>query len=466
MNTKTPMQHARTTSFWRSLKYGANTTAMTLIVLGIIVMVEAISARHSYRWDFTSNQRYTLSDQTKNVVSGLASDVTVLAFYSPTEGDRVAFEDRLKQYAALSKHLKYEFVDPDKFPARAQKYEIKTYGTIVLETEKKQEKITDSSEQSLTNGLIKVTRDQKKIIYMIKGHGEHDLADISEKGYSQAKKAMTDQSYDVKDLLLTQQQFIPTDAALVVMAGPQKDLLPAELDLLRNYLDKGGNLLLLLDPDQAPGMTAFVKEYGVILGDDMVIDRMSRMFGAGYETPVVMQYVGHPITDKFNMMTAFPVARSVQTAETLPAGVQADKLFFSSPDSWAETSKAELQSGAVQFDEGTDLRGPVPLAVIAGIATPDQTKKGSKMIVIGDSDFANNTYFAQVGNGDLFLNTVSWLAEEENLIAIRAKDPEIMPLMLTATQGRLAFLISLVVLPVFVIFMGVTMYIQRRAATR
>ena len=463
---KTPIQQARTTSFWRSLKYGANTTVMTLIVLGIIVIVEAISARHSYRWDVTSNQRYTLSEQTKSVVSGLTNDVTILAFYSVEQADRMAFEDRLKQYMALSKHIKYEFVDPDKFPGRAQKYEIKAYGTIVLETDKKQEKITDSSEQTLTNALIKVTREQKKIIYMIKGHGEHALDDAGEKGYSQAMQAMTDQNYEVKDLLLTQQQFIPTDAALVVMAGPQTDLLSAELDLLRNYLDKGGNLLLLLDPDYAPGMTAFVKEYGVIVGDDMVIDRMSRMLGAGYDMPVVMQYAGHPITERFNVMTFFPVARSVQPAETLPEGIQADKFFFSSPDSWAETSKAELESGKVQFNDGTDMRGPVPLAAIAGIATPNQTKKGSKMIVIGDSDFVNNTYFAQVGNGDLFLNTVSWLAEEESLIAIRAKDPDVMPLMLTATQGRLAFLVSFVVLPVFVIFMGVTMYIQRRAATR
>ena len=111
---KTPMQQARTTSFWRSLKYGANTTVMTLIVLGIIVIVEAISARHSYRWDVTSNQRYTLSDQTTSVVSGLTSDVKILAFYSVEQGDRVAFEDRLKQYAALSKQIPINFRDAPK----------------------------------------------------------------------------------------------------------------------------------------------------------------------------------------------------------------------------------------------------------------------------------------------------------------------------------------------------------------
>ncbi len=463
---KTPMQQARKQSLLRSLKYGANATVMTIIVLGIIIVVEAISSRHSVRWDMTSNQRFTLSEQTKNVVTGLENDVTVLAFYSVEQGDRVAFEDRLKQYAALSEHLKYEFVDPDKFPGRAKAYEIKTYGTIVLESGEKQEKIMLSSEEALTNALIKVTRDQKKIIYLVNGHGEPDPADAGEKGYSLMLKAMTDQNYEVKDLLLAQQQFIPTDAALVVMAGPQKDLLSNELDLLRAYLDKGGNLLLLLDPDQAPGMTAFMQEYGLTLGENMVIDRMSRMFGAGYDMPVVMQYEGHPITEKFNVMTIFPIARSVQVAETLPEGVSANTFFYSSPDSWAETSKTELQSGSVQFNEGADLRGPVPLAAIATVATPNQTKKGSKMIVIGDSDFVSNTYFAQVGNADLFLNTVSWLAEEENLIAIRAKDPEIAPLMLTAEQGRFAFLISLVVLPVFIIFMGVTMYIQRRAATR
>jgi len=460
----------------RSVKYGANAMVMSLLVLGICMMVEAISTRHDFRLDLTTNNRFTLSAQTRKVLDGLGNDIKILAFFNTEQPDRAAFEDLLKQYTNLSSRISYEFIDPDSNPARARQYEIKSYGTAVLETSDRQEKIDISSEEALTNGLIKVTRAGQKTIYALAGHGERGLADVGEKGLNQLQKALENENYAVKELILMQQAaVVPDDAAVLLVAGPQTDLVPAESEALTAYLQKGGQAVFLLDPDQAPGLTAFLKPYGVELGDNMVIDPLSRIFGAGYDMPVASQYEAHPITEDFTSATFFPIARSVQLSAPLPEQVAAQTLLSSSPQSWGETNQAELQQGSVEFTDGSDLQGPVPLAAVvtvkqtpAGVSpAPDDAKPAdARLVVFGDSDFASNAYLGLSGNEDLLLNSLSWLAEEEDLIAIRAKNQDTAPLMLTQFQGQLAFLLAMFVLPVSVIAAGVLVFIQRREATR
>lgn len=460
----------------RSVKYGTNVTIMILVVLGIAIFVEAISSQHSIRFDLTRNKRFTLSDQTQKIVQALDKDVNMIAFFSLDQGDREAATDLLQQYKRLSSRISYEFVDPDKNPGRAKSYEIKTYGTIVLETSEKYEKIIDSTEEALTNALVKVIRDEQKVIYFLKGHGERSLEDVGQAGYNQVKRAIEQENYVIKELLLMQEQTVPEDATALIIAGPQKDLVPAEEESLHAYIHQGGNVLFLLDPDQASGMIAFLKEYGVVLGDDMIIDTFSRVFGGSYEMPVASTYTQHPITENFNIATFYPAARSVTLEEPLPQGANATVLATSSPQSWAETDKQELQRGEVEFHEGRDLQGPVPLAAVVTLDLPQNPEQAdqsedttgaspsskARLVVFGDSDFASNTYLGLSGNSDLFLNAVSWMAEEADLIAIRAKDPETSPLVLTAGQGRFAFFLTVIFLPLLVIATGVTVSMKRK----
>jgi ABC-type uncharacterized transport system involved in gliding motility auxiliary subunit len=465
----------------RSVKYGTNVTVMILIVLGIAILVEGISSQHNFQIDLTENKRFTLSDQTKKVLKSLDKDVKLTAFFSLEQGSPQALENVLRQYRSISSKLDYEFVDPVKNPGRAKTYEIKSFGTIVLETAEKQEKINDSTEEALTNALVKLTREGKKTVYFLKGHGEHSLDDVGEKGYNQVKKAVEDENYEVKELLLMQEGSVPGDATVLVVAGPEKDLVPAEIETLKQYIQKGGKVLFLVDPDQAPEMTTFLKEYGVLLGNDMIIDPFSRIFGAGYDMPVASAYQTHPITENFSVATFFPVARSIQIAQELPDGVSGVTLASSSPQSWGETNKEELQQGAVEFNDGSDLAGPVPLMAVvtrevsevsetvesedSGESAPPQPKN-ARLVVFGDSDFISNTYFGLSGNSDLFLNTVSWLAEEEDLIAIRARDTASSPLMLGAGQGRFVFFLSLILLPAAVAGFGIMVFVKRRETTR
>ncbi len=473
----------------RSVKYGANTTVMILIVFGIIVLVEAISMRHDVQFDLTKDKRYTLSEQTVKLMESLAQDITVIGFFTPDYGGRDMLESLLKQYNSLSSRLTFEIVDPVKNPGRAQAYDITTNGTIVLETPQKQEKIFEPTEEALTSGLIKVTREGTKVLYFISGHGEHGLDDQEEAGLSQIKQALENANYAVEDLLLLQESAIPEDAAVVVLAGPQKNLLPTELDALNAYIHQGGRVVCMFDPGQASDTAKFLEPYGVTLDETTVIDvnPLGQLMGAGPGMPIASSYAQHPITERFTSATIFPLARSLTLAESFPEGVSAEQLAGSSPESWAETSADELTSGNVSFTEGSDIHGPLTLAAVITVSAPsaeetatdettdetvaDETTQTpdvseGRIVVFGDSDFASNAYVGWSGNGDLMLNTLNWLAEEDDLVAVRAKDPEMSPLMLTAAQARMGFLLTVLVMPLAVIITGITVYVKRRNATR
>jgi ABC-type uncharacterized transport system involved in gliding motility auxiliary subunit len=471
----------------RSVKYGANTTVMILIVLAIVILVETISSRHDKQFDLTKNKRYTLSDQTRKILEALEKDVNVLAFFTLDQEGRAVLEDLLTRYSQITSRLTYEFVDPVKNPGRTNQYEITMNGTIVLETGEKQEQIFQATEEALTNALIKVTSEGRNVVYFLKGHGEHDLEESAETGYSIIKQALGKQNYMVKDLALLQEAVIPNDATIVIVGGPQKDLLAPELEVLNTYIRQGGNVLFMLDPDQAPETAGFLKDYGIRLGDNTIVDTnpVGRMMGANNGMPIAMSYANHPITENFGIATIFPLTRSVEIDDTLPEGISGQTLASTGPESWKETNPEELQSGEVKFDNEVDVKEPVSLAaaitVDVATETPEEAQgegaeetieteqpqpTQARVVVFGDSDFASNAYIGLSGNGDLFLNTISWLAKEEDLVAIRPKDPEVNPLMLNAAQANFAFLLSIVVLPLVVILTGVTVFVNRRKATR
>jgi gliding motility-associatede transport system auxiliary component len=449
----------------RATKYGLNALVMIALILGVIVMVEAVSYRHNWRVDLTENRRNSVSPQTLKVVKSLATPVKATGFFRPDQPGKRTAEDLLKQYAAQSDgKFTWEIVDADRNPLLAKRYGVETYGTVVLEAkladgQVKEEKLTEADEEKLTNGLVRVTRQGKRIIYFLKGHGEKDIADTDKTGLSQVKAALEKTNYEVKDLLLARQSQVPADAAIVVVPGPQKDLFPNEIDALAGYVAKAGKVLFMVDPFQAPGLTPLLERYGLTLGNDLIIDinPQGRLLGAGPEIPVVVDYVSHPITREFRFATLFPVARTVTVKDKPPAGVTAQALARTSAESWGETNQEEIRTGQVRPDPG-EARGPLTIAAVATVdakdAPADRKDAKARVVVVGDSDFASNGFVNLSGNRDFFLNTVSWLAEEENLIAVRPKESRPTPVFLTAAQGQVLFWVPVVLLPLAAVVAG------------
>ena len=457
----------------RATRYGLNAAVLVVLILGVIALVEAVSYRHSYRVDLTENKRWSLSPQTVKVVNELAVPVKAVAFFRPDQPGKRAAEDLLKQYASRSDgKFTWEVVDADRNPLVARQYGFESYGMVVLEGvlkdgQKKQEKLLDLDEEKLTNGLIRVTRPGKRAVYFLKGHGEKDPSSSDRTGYGQVKSAVEKLNYEVKDLLLARDAKVPDDAAIVVVAGPQKEVLPKELDALVAYVARAGKVLFMIDPLQNPGLEPVLERWGLGLGNDVIIDisPTGRSAGAGPEIPVVVDYLSHPITRDFRFATFFPVARTVSVKDKAPTGVSAQGLARTSSESWAETNQDQIRTGQVKPDPG-EARGPLTVAAVATVDAPDvpAERKGAKarIVLVGDSDFAANEFVNLSGNRDFFLNTLSWLAEEENLIAVRPKESRNAPVFLTAAQGQVVFLVPVVLIPLAVIVGGVAAVARRR----
>ena len=469
----------------RSLLYSGNLVLVAVLVLAILGLTNYFLSKHNYRVDFTAAKLHSLSDQSVTVLKALKTDIAFKCFFRDGNPGRAAMENLLKIYAYESPRISYEFIDPDKNPGLVKRYGITQDGTTVIEAGGKESRITTTTEEDVTNALIKVTRAQKKVIYFLAGHGEESVDDTGDNGFSTAKTELEKLGYEVKKQDLALADRFPKDCALLVVPGPQKDLLPNEYETIRTYLADGGRCLFMVDPETATTLPAFLAGYGFKLDNDIVVDTVSRLLGGDYFMPVVSTYEPHAITSKFSYATFFPYARSVEISDTKPEGATLTELARTSPNSWAER---ELDQKEVKFDAAKDRQGPIGLAAVesfktkpaAAPAAPAEAKPGepapagtpakaepsekeARLAVIGDSDFVKNRYYSLSGNGNFFLNVVNWLTEESDLIAIQPKTQTPRTIQLTPSQGRLLFVVSVVVLPLVILLLGISVWVRRRS---
>ena len=465
----------------RQMRYGANALVLTLVVLGILVGINYLASRRAVRWDLSKGQRFSLSDQTNKVVSGLKDDVKITYFQKGLALQHA--QDRLRAYQALSPKIKVEFVDPVAEPGKTQAYEVRgPWPILVVEKATNKEKITNDSEQDITNALIKVTRDRKRPVCFAEGEGERDIEDSGDRGWSGAKGALGKNQYETKKVALLRQKKVPDDCTVFVVAGPDNDLLPEEIDAIRSYVKAGGRWLVGVDPETKaayPNLTGLLKEWNVEAGKDIVVDAsgMGQLFGAGPLTPLALEYPFHEITKDFRVATAFHMARSMEAGKATIEGVTAQDLVKTSRDSWGET-ELDLKK-APEFSEGKDKAGPISLGVVVTLRGPapaptptpspapppaaDAPKPPeAKIAAFGDSDFASNALLGFQGNRDFFLNVVAWLSEDQDLISIRPREPEDQRLTVSRQTQQNVAIMALILLPGLFIVLGIATWWRRR----
>jgi len=457
----------------RSTRYGANMAIMIVVAFAIVIVVETLSYHYYKQFDVTGDRLNSLSAQTVQILKGLAKGdkkVQVTAFVR--DSARKGYRDLLDLYTYETDRLKYELIDLDKNPLLAKKFEVRAYGTLMIESGENSQKVEIPGEQQIANAILRVTRTSKKTVYFLKGHGEADISDTKKEGFSQAKRAIELENLLVKDLVLLRAKEVPKDASVVIIAGPQKPVLEAERKMLDDYIRKrSGSVMFLIDPQTDSKLEGFLKGFGVTLPEDMIVDRMSRLFGANELTPVITQYAKHKITEGFNTASFFPLARSVRVAEPgkPPRKIKAQVLAMTGPGSWAETDLETLAKGEAELDEKKDSKGPVPVAAVITVETkeanPSEGELGqnARLIVFGNSRFASNQVLGAAGNRDLFLNSLSWLAHQEDLISIRPRSRQGSgPIFMSAAQSRAIFFLPVIVLPGLVLLSGFTVYMRRR----
>lgn len=464
----------------RQARYGTLAAASALVVLAILVAINYLGTRRDKRWDLTGAKQFSLSDQTKKVLHDLNAPVHATVFDKTDDFQR--FRDRLDEYTYQTKLLTVDYVDMEKRPAIAERANITTPGTVTFEYKGRSEKATSDAEQDLTNALIKVIEGRQPKVYFTDGHGERDTTSAENGGYNGANSALTSSNFLADKVALAQKGSVPADADIVIVAGPKTDFLPTEIDMLKTYLAKGGKLLLMLDPvirpDQAQltALQGLAHDWGIDVGNNIVVDvsGIGQMVGGSEAVPIAINYPSHPITERFRLMTAFPLARSVDAVQGGVNGHVAQAIVQTSPSSWAETDIKDLAANKpVKFDEGQDKKGPISLA--AAVSAPatnappapagkdaNAPKPETRVVVFGDSDFASNAWLGTQGNRDLFLNTLNWLAQQENLISIRPREAEDRRITLTQDQEQRIFYLTVIIVPGLILLAGVQTWWRRR----
>lgn len=454
----------------RTVKYGTSTAIGVIVVLALVVMIEFLSVRYNERFDLTENQRYSLAPQTMQILENLPRPVEVLAFFQQADPAKVQLEQRLELYDQASDDFTYRFVNLDTEPMVAQQYEIQEYGTILFMSGDRQEQITVSEERDLTNAIVKVTREGRKKVYVVQGHGELSLDRPGQNGAQRLKQDLEAENYEVATLDLGRVEAVPEDADSIAILNPESEFFDPEIAVLREYLDTGGRVFIGVNPLKASSLGDFAEDYGVIVGENFVLDfnPISQMMGGNPQAPLISDFTAHDITRALMRgRVVLPTVSSVTKADTPPTGKVVTVLAKSSPDCWAETNIDLMMSeGAVELNEGEDIRGPVGVAAAVEfdgrIPTGGGDSTKARLVVVGDGDFVNDGNFGMANNADLFLNSMAWLMEAEDTISIRPKDVDRTAVMLAASQRNLLTILPIIVNPMIPFLGGVFVFFYRR----
>lgn len=457
----------------RQAKYGANSILLTLSFIGVMVLINYLVYRHDARWDLTANKAFSISEQSRKIVQNLNKEVKILAFYSMENGNRQPALDTIELYRQVNQDkIKVEVIDPVRQPVETGKYKVTSDGTLIFQSGEATKSIVTTQEQDITNAILNVTQDKKLKVYFLQGHDELDPDSMDPRnGMQQMKQMLEKENYAVADLFLFENKnTVPDDAALVIVAGPKKPLTQEERKALKSYIDRQGRLLLMLNPQVNSGLEGLVAPYGVTVGNNIIIDPV-RQVGNDPSFPAIKDYKYHPITKDLRAVSAFPGVRSVQFKNP-PQDILGAELATTSPQSWGETNLTN--PSGVQKDSA-DLEGPLSVAVAVSISQAkdkkdpkaakedaDKADPQARLVVVGNTLFASNGFSIMLGNMDFFMNSVAWLAEQENLISIRAKDPDQRKITLTKQQESWIFYVTVLILPFLFLVLGGFIWWRRR----
>jgi len=358
--------------FWgrRSTVASANALVATLAVLVILGLINFLAVRYPARIDLTETKQFTLAPQTQQILQNLQQPVKVWVF-DPSQNPQI--KELLESYKrAGGEKFKFEFVDPQAQPGKAREFNITSIGEVYLQSGDKKQLLQKGgtafgsdpnqglSEIKLTNGLEEILSTRIPTVYFLQGRGERELQE-GQGGMQQAEKVLKDKYYTVQILNLAQSKEVPENADALIVAGPTKPFVEAEIKAIKAYLDRGGSLFLMIDPATNTGLDKFLQEWGVKLDTRLAVDASGtgQRFGLGPTVPTVRRYGEHPITRSFGSgISFFPFARALETAEV--AGIEKIPLIWTSEESWAES---DLTNRKLEFDPKTDRQGPLVLGV-------------------------------------------------------------------------------------------------------
>ena len=452
--------------------FSAGTTVMVSIFIGITLLINAISINTYGRFDVTGLSQFTLTSQTKDVLNQLEDELTITIFMIPGDPLGGAINTFVEEYKNYSELVKLETIDPEEHPDQARLFEVSIAPAVVFQSQGRTTvvppqdifmqspdgQISSEMEHPFTSAILQVSGIVQKQLYFLTGHGETDL----NQAYGAAAQGLQDNLYSIGLLNFDQYPGIPPDATALIIVGPQSPLTIAETKIISDYLDDRGWLMILLNPNSPPEWGKLLEDWGVDVQSGSLIDP------ASYVSPSL----DSPLVPKArNMMefaeTYFPGATAIIPREDASEFLMVQPLFFTSQESWLEE---DFNPAATpEFDDGIDTEGPLAIGVLIAGVGRDEVPTGTpadeemtRIVLVGDSDFATNQHFLKGDNGNLFLNLVELLTAGEELIKIERKVLPFRRLVVDQQTANFINISSIALLPILVLLVGGVIWWRRR----
>ncbi|MDD5240322.1 MAG: GldG family protein [Sulfuricella sp.] len=444
-------------SQFRLRLHGVIFVILFLLAVGLLAV---LAREYPAQWDITRNSRNSLSQASIDTLKQLPGPVTVSAYATqqdPQLGDvRKIIREFIALYSRAKPDLTLKFIDPSEQPQKTRAAGIQANGEMVVEYQGRSEHLTNLNEQALSSLLTRLARANKRLVFYLDGHGERKLNGMANHDLGDFGRKLESKGFRIASLNLSLAQDVPDNASLLLIASPQVDLMPGEVEKLKKYLAKGGNLLWLIDQEPLHGLRPLAEMLGLVLTPGTVVDPAAQQLNAAPTIALGAVYSRHPATQGFNLVTAFPFARQIGASEG--KGWQATPLIEVAPQGWVKTGKLD---GPLTYDKHHDTPGPVAIAVALERSVED---KNQRIVVIGNGGFLSNTYLGNGGNLDLGLNLFNWLAGDDSLITVPVKATLDTSLNLSKNAAAVIALGFLIGLPLVFIALGIGIRWRRRKA--
>ncbi|MEJ2619325.1 MAG: GldG family protein [Candidatus Thiodiazotropha sp.] len=440
------------------IKVGLNDLLFYLLMLVILVLLAWLSGRYDNQWDWTQQGSNSLSPVSIDIVQRISGPLTVTAYVPETAKVREQLSRFIARYQHLKPDIELNFVDPLRHPDQTRRQGISLSGEVVINYNQREERIQRLDEEQFSNALLRLSQTQNRWIAGLTGHGERDLLGRANHDLGNFGNALKQQGYQVISIDLATTPTPPDNTALLIIPSPQRPLLDAEISRLRAYVAKGGNLLLLSEPQSHIGNSLMRQVTGIKQLPGTIVD--ANVKELGIDNPaiaLVPRYPDHQATQTFNLLTLFPQAAALVIPEQSMWSIV--PLLKTLDKSWNETGslQGEIERNPLAGEEA----GPLTL----GVALTRQVEAHQqRIVVIGDGDFLSNSFLSNAGNQDLGLKLSRWLVGDDELIGIPAKQASDRELHLSNLAIGVIGIGSLIVAPLLLLLIGIIMMWRRNRA--
>jgi len=444
------------------LQFRIQSGVFLLLFVALMVAIAWLTNRYPMTIDMSANQRNSLSQESQRLIESIEFPLEVTLFVSPINESKPLLEALFERYQQHQPNISFESLNPDLYPDLLRRHDIRYPGEVLLEYQGRSEKVSQVTETTVTSAIQRLMRQGERWLVFLEGHGERHPYREANYDFSLLATELASKGYTIESLNLTQASSVPDNTDVLILASPKVPLLPGEVKILRTYIEQGGNLLWLADPEQASdGLYLLEEQFGISFLPGIIVDPNSQLMGLNrVDFALVTEYPRHPITQNLSSLSLFPQAQALEFNGDESWQLQ---VFLQSDErSWNETG--ELRGEIFKGDDDDESSGPlnIGLTLMRSLQSDNGEPSEQRTAIIGDADFVSNRYLGNGSNLEIGLNLVNWLSHDDNLIAINPRPAPDTRLELSQPAQLAIALVFLLVLPLGLLVSGLRIWLKRR----